>query len=182
MNFDDAAKGNPSPARAGGVLRDENGSIIHILSKNLGETTNNYAEFTALEQGLRLLVQLGKRKAIVEGDSQVAITTVKKIQHGTQPAKAIKHWRLAAVTERIAQHLPSLSGIILQSMRRQANSLADHIANYAVDNPTLAWDTCWQELMDDKLRDQCSAISKKDLNEDDSVGRTEGQSSSENQA
>ena len=56
LNFDGAAKGNPGPVGAGGVLRDENGSIIHILSKNLGETTNNYAEFTALEQGLRLLV------------------------------------------------------------------------------------------------------------------------------
>ena len=118
----------------------------------------------------------------MEGDSQVAITTVKKIQHGTQPKKAIKHWRLAAVTERIAQHLPFLSGIILQSVRRQENSLGDLIANYAVDNPTLAWDTCWHELWDDKLRDQCSAISRKDLTAGDSVERTAGQSSSENQA
>ena len=78
------------------------GNIIHILSRNMGETTNNDAKFTALEQGLGLLVRLGKGRVIVEGDSHLAITTFKKIQHGTQPSKAIKHWRLAAVTETIA--------------------------------------------------------------------------------
>ena len=82
----------------------------------MGETTKNNAEFTALDQGLRLLVRLGKGRVIVEGDSHLAITIVKKIQHGTQPSKAIKHWRLAAVTETIAQHLTSLNGIILQSV------------------------------------------------------------------
>ena len=84
------------------------------------------------------------------------------------------------VTEMISQHLTSLSGIILQSVRRQANSLADHLENYAVDNPTNARDTCWHELTNEQLRDQCYTISRQDLNAGDSVGRTAGHPSSEN--
>ena len=53
----------------GGILRNEKGEIMHILCRNLGENTNNEAEFTALEQRLRLLIRLGKELAIVEGDS-----------------------------------------------------------------------------------------------------------------
>ena len=119
---------------------------MHVLCRNLGETTNNDAEFVALEQGLRLLIRLGRGLTIVEGDSQLAISTIKKIQYGTKPDKAIKHWCLAAATELIAQHLASLGGIILQAVRRKANSLADHLANYAVDNPTNALDTYWMDL------------------------------------
>ena len=118
----------------------------------MGETTNNDVEFTALEQGLRLLIRLGKGLVIVEGDSQLAITTLRKIQHGMKLSKAVKHWRLVAVTEIMAQHLASLSSIILQAVRRKANALADCLANYVVDHPREIIDTCWQDITSNDLQ------------------------------
>ena len=86
------------------------------------------------------------------------------------PSKVIKHWRLVAVTELIAQHLASLKGIVLQAMRRKANSLADHLANHAVDYPDDAQDMWWQDLMLGTLRDQCHVISRQELTVDTIVG------------
>lgn len=55
-NIDGASKGNLGTAGHGGVLRDENGSIIFIFYCNLGRDTNNMVELMAMEQCLDFLV------------------------------------------------------------------------------------------------------------------------------
>ena len=67
------------------------------------------------------------------------------------------------VTELIADHLTSLNNIILQVVRQKANALADNLANHAMDHPREIIDTCWQDITNDDLRNQCALISRQDL-------------------
>lgn len=110
LNFDGASRGNPSLAGIGGVIRNQAGEILHIYCKGLGEITNNEMEFAVLEHGLRILKTIQKCNVIVEGDSALVISTAKKIHGGTKANKATKHWRLAKVTENIAELIDGMKG------------------------------------------------------------------------
>lgn len=79
MNFDGALRGNPTLADIGGIIRNNEGEILHIYSKALGEGTNNKMEFSAMERGLRILWMNQTGNAVVEGDLEVAITAARKI-------------------------------------------------------------------------------------------------------
>jgi ribonuclease HI len=80
LNFDGASRGNPGIAGIGGAIRNQAGEIIHIFCRALGESTNNEAEFAALEQGLKILRNLRRGNIIVEGDSLLAIMAAKRLQ------------------------------------------------------------------------------------------------------
>jgi ribonuclease HI len=62
----------------GGVIRDNKGNIIRLYAGSLGNSTNNVAEFRALETGLEILSWEGMKNAIVEGDSMLVINTDKE--------------------------------------------------------------------------------------------------------
>jgi ribonuclease HI len=63
---DGASKGNPGPAKANVVF--ENGEII---SKDLGKTTNNRAEYSALILALKTVASRGLGDVIIMTDSQL---------------------------------------------------------------------------------------------------------------
>ncbi|KAL0405928.1 UNVERIFIED_CONTAM: putative ribonuclease H protein [Sesamum latifolium] len=52
LNSDRASKGNPGDSGAGGILRDQDGTVMVAFSKFLGEKTNVYAELLAIMRGL----------------------------------------------------------------------------------------------------------------------------------
>jgi len=60
---------------------------------------------------------LGIRDTVVEGDSLLVINAAMKLQKGSRPRKITKHWRLAKVTELIAEHLSILDNVIVQTVR-----------------------------------------------------------------
>ena len=163
LNLDGASRGNLGPAGYGGVIHNDKGDIVHIFSMYLGEAKNNEAKFSALEHGLRILIRMGNGTAVVEGDSLLAISAAKKIQNGTKAEKVSKHWHLAMVTGLIAQHLNSLTGVVLHAIRRKANTLVDALANHAVDHLNDAIDICWNEVTFPNLRDEFLCISRSDL-------------------
>ncbi|KKS53623.1 MAG: Ribonuclease H [Candidatus Magasanikbacteria bacterium GW2011_GWA2_42_32] len=45
---DGGARGNPGPAAAGIVIKNDKGAVVEAFGKYLGETTNNQAEYRAL--------------------------------------------------------------------------------------------------------------------------------------
>ena len=45
IHTDGAARGNPGQAGCGAAICDENGKTVKELSRYLGETTNNVAEY-----------------------------------------------------------------------------------------------------------------------------------------
>ncbi len=96
-NIDGASKGNQGTADFGGMLRDENGSILFIFHFHLGRATNNMVELMALEQCLDFLEEDNHQNVIFEADSELIINSVKRISCGMEPEKVSKHWRLMEV-------------------------------------------------------------------------------------
>jgi ribonuclease HI len=75
----------------GGVIRDSKGNIIQLYVGSLGNSTNNIAEFGALETDLKILSPEGMKNIIVEGDSTMVINTVRRLQNGTRVGKLQKN-------------------------------------------------------------------------------------------
>jgi ribonuclease HI len=49
---DGAARGNPGDAGCGAAIYDDRGTVVKKLSRYLGRTTNNVAEYAGLLMGL----------------------------------------------------------------------------------------------------------------------------------
>lgn len=65
LMVDGAARGNPGEAGCGAVILDAQGGVVKELSRYLGRTTNNVAEYEGLLMGLKALLELGDRKSVV---------------------------------------------------------------------------------------------------------------------
>jgi ribonuclease HI len=108
----------------------------------LGETTNNVAELTGLLRGLQRAIAKGHHKILLEGDSQVIIRLATKILHGCNPDKISPSWRLHSLLADFTKHLQPHYSIITSHVKREANKVADHLANEAVDTgeERLSWE------------------------------------------
>ena len=67
---DGGARGNPGPAGIGGALFNEAGVLIGEVSQYIGETTNNQAEYQALEATLRQGKEMGGKEVKCFFESQ----------------------------------------------------------------------------------------------------------------
>ena len=70
LNTDGSATPNPGKIGGGGILRDDQGSMIYAFAVPLGEGTNNQAEIQAAVFGLNLCIQHGYNSIILEVDSE----------------------------------------------------------------------------------------------------------------
>jgi len=68
---DGGARGNPGPAAAGIVIKDENNHILDAYGEYLGEQTNNFAEYSALISGLKRAKELGATEVECILDSEL---------------------------------------------------------------------------------------------------------------
>lgn len=166
LNFDGASRGNPGLASIGGIIRNYAGEILHIYSKALGEGTNNKMEFVAMEQGLGILRDTQGGTAVVEGDSEFAITMTRKLYGRVKASKVTKNWRLSKVTDNIAGMLGEMKGLIFQVVRWKSNMVVDHLANYGIEHPNNMWDSCWQNVDCPELKEKCTQLSRQDLGDD----------------
>jgi ribonuclease HI len=128
----------------------------------MGKSTNNAAEFRALEIGLEILSRERMTNTIVEGDSTLVINTVKRLQNGTRVGKVQRHWRLAHSLQKIQEHLQKMNTVELRWVRRSANGLADRIANEGVSKEESELDTTWSNIPNGQFRTDCTQLATKD--------------------
>lgn len=136
---DGGARGNPGIAGFGLVIYDQNHRLIHQESKFLGIKTNNEAEYLALISALTWIKDYlspfssGKaRPEPVEGlffysDSQLL---VRQLQ-GSYRVKA-PHLKNLYSTVKLLLNAINLP-YSFQYISRESNSLADKLANQAMD-------------------------------------------------
>lgn len=73
LNTDGAAKGNPGPAGAGGLIRGHRGELFEAFVVNCGVCSCTRAELIAVLRGLSMAWNGGHRKVHVEVDSEVVV-------------------------------------------------------------------------------------------------------------
>ncbi len=121
LYIDGASHGNPGKAGIGVVVIDSDGNIIKKISKAIGETTNNIAEYIALIYGLQEALILKVSYVNVYSDSELLVNQIK----GTFKVKDLKlrlFWG-------ICQHLiDAFKKMNIEYIPRKNNDLADTLA------------------------------------------------------
>ena len=124
------------------MLRNSSGEILGLDVGFLGDTTNNVVKLTRLLQGLQTAMDKGYHRIILEGASQVIIKLTTKILHGCNPAKISPSWRLSTLLEDFSCLLQPHFSIIPSHVKRDANKVADCLANEAVEMGVEHF--CWE--------------------------------------
>lgn len=125
---DGASRGNPGPAGAGIILKDEKGQVILEGSQFLGRMTNNEAEYRALLFGLvKAAAQAPGKTLVVLMDSELVISQLNGIYRMKAP-----HLREILLEIRLKEK--PFEKIIYKLIPREKNERADELANEALDN------------------------------------------------
>jgi ribonuclease HI len=124
---DGAARGNPGPAGLGALLRDaETGEVLAELARFLGVRTNNYAEWTAVEDALREALRLGATQVDLRMDSELVARQI-------SGRYRVKHPDLKPIHASVMAMLGQLDGYTVGHVPRELNQDADRLSNVAID-------------------------------------------------
>lgn len=127
VHCDGASRGNPGEAAAGVVIYDAFGAIAGRVALRLGVLTNNQAEYEAVLAGMRLVEQLGPSAIEFRLDSQLAARQL-------AGAWKIKNASLRNLATRVHAAAPEGVPVSFVHVARSKNSLADRLANWALDH------------------------------------------------
>jgi len=124
---DGAARGNPGPAGLGAILRDaEKGDVLAELARFLGVRTNNYAEWTAVEDALREALRLGATHVDLRMDSELVARQI-------SGRYRVKHPDLKPIHASVMAMLSQLRSYTVGHVPRELNKDADRLSNVAID-------------------------------------------------
>jgi ribonuclease HI len=123
---DGAARGNPGPAAIGVIIKDEAGNIIATISRRLGPTTNNQAEYRAIVAGLEKALSLGVQHAAIKSDSELVVKQINGLYK-------VKNAALRPLYQEAVRLIGSLESFSISYIPREKNAAADALANKALD-------------------------------------------------
>ncbi|MFZ4648275.1 MAG: ribonuclease HI family protein [Patescibacteria group bacterium] len=123
---DGGARGNPGPAGIGAVLYNEKNEIIERLSRYLGETTNNQAEYRALIMALERAKEIGADEVDCFLDSELVVKQLKR-------EYKVKNQELAPLFLKIHNISLDFKKLTFTHIPREKNKEADTLANEAMD-------------------------------------------------
>ena len=127
LMVDGAARGNPGEAGCGAAICDETGAVVKELSRYLGHTTNNVAEYEALLLGLEALLHMGRKNVCVQSDSQLLVRQL-------NGEYRVKDEKLKVLFQRAMSLLRRFEAYRILHVPRELNKLADRLANRGIYN------------------------------------------------
>ncbi|MBI4088907.1 ribonuclease HI family protein [Candidatus Kaiserbacteria bacterium] len=132
IHADGGARGNPGPAGAGAIIRDEFGISVASVFKFLGHQTNNFAEYEAVILAFEALtkivpsVERETTEVVVKLDSELIVKQMRKEYKVRNPI-------LKEQQARLAQVAAAFGSVSFTHVPREENSDADALANAAMD-------------------------------------------------
>ena len=121
--FDGACRGNPGPAAVGWLLVSSDG-VVAEGNEQIGETTNNDAEYQALIRALEAARDYGLAEVDIRGDSQLIVKQVRGEWDANEPT--LRERRV-----KVRELLRGFDRWSLEHVPREINSRADELANDA---------------------------------------------------
>jgi len=116
--FDGSAKPNPGMMTIGGLIKSPDGKIIKEFSTELGDGTNNEAEYIAFIRLIDLALQLGIKDIELYGDSALVVNQVNRTWKA-------KDDRMKAFRDKALVKLRDFHGWRLIHIKRGFNKEAD---------------------------------------------------------
>lgn len=126
INADGASRGNPGPAAIGATLKDGKGGLVASISRHIGRTTNNQAEYRALIAALEKAAELGARSVDIRLDSELVVRQVKGRYR-------VKNAALRPLYLRVGELLGRFDSFSIRHVPREQNAEADRLADAALD-------------------------------------------------
>jgi formyltetrahydrofolate-dependent phosphoribosylglycinamide formyltransferase len=124
--IDGGSRGNPGPAAAAFILIEAGGARLSARACLLGRTTNNVAEYTALQKALEAARKSGARRITVFSDSELLVKQVS----GEYKVKSDKIRPLFGQALKLLEHFESWQ---VNFIPREQNSEADRLVNQALN-------------------------------------------------
>jgi len=126
IKCDGGSRGNPGPAAIGAILYDSRNQVVTTISRAVGNTTNNQAEYLAVITALEEAIRLGARQVELRIDSELIV----KQFHGEYRVKKAELKPLHQRVKELEQRLEKLS---VNHIPREQNREADRLVNMALD-------------------------------------------------
>jgi ribonuclease HI len=126
VNVDGGARGNPGPAAVGVVVRDGGGELLEERGEQIGEATNNVAEYRALLLGLELARKHGGTELELIGDSELVVRQV-------EGRYKVKNAGMKKLYDEVKRALRGFDSWSIRHVRREQNADADRLVNQALD-------------------------------------------------
>jgi len=124
---DGASRGNPGPAAIGVVIKDGQGRVLARISRRIGRTTNNQAEYRAIIAGLEEATRLGAASVEIKSDSELAVRQI-------SGRYRVKNPGLRPLHQRVGELRSSFQSFAIASIPRRQNAEADRLSNVALDS------------------------------------------------
>ena len=126
LQFDGGSRGNPGPAGIGVVISSSDGTSLVTLGRFIGRATNNVAEYRALITAMQEALKLGAKNVIIRGDSELVIKQMKG-------EYKVRHPDMKPLYEQAQDLLAQFDSVKIEHNLRGKNTLADKLANLAMD-------------------------------------------------
>lgn len=127
---DGASRGNPGPASIGASVQDETGHELATVSRTIGISTNNQAEYRAAIEGIRSARQLGATAIDLRMDSELVIRQL-------SGRYRVKNVGLQPLYATLVRELEETGPATIGHVTRDLNRRADALANAALDGRVL---------------------------------------------
>jgi len=125
INTDGASRGNPGPAAIGATIKDERGRLLASISRYIGRTTNNQAEYRAIIAALEKTAQMGADRVDIRSDSQLVVRQL-------NGRYRVKKASLRPLYLEVHKLLSQFQGFTITYIPREQNKEADALANKAL--------------------------------------------------
>lgn len=126
MRTDGASRGNPGLAAIGVVIEDDQGTRLRTFHRFIGTATNNEAEYQALIDGLKAVLEWKPDRLEIYLDSKLVVEQIK----GTY---RVKKAELQPLYKQATQLLGAFGEVEIKHVERESNRGADKLANLALD-------------------------------------------------
>ncbi|MBU0545895.1 ribonuclease HI family protein [Patescibacteria group bacterium] len=123
---DGGARGNPGPAAAGVVIKNEKGENVAAYGEYLGEQTNNFAEYSALISGLKKAKELGATEVECVLDSELVTKQM-------QGKYRVREPNLQKLFVQAYNASTQFKKVIYRHVLRAGNKEADKMLNEVLD-------------------------------------------------
>lgn len=125
IHTDGGARGNPGPAAIGALI-EADGKTVREISKKIGSTTNNQAEYQAVHQALIAAKALGAQLVDLYCDSELIVKQLRG-------EYKVKHKELGPWVIKIHSLVNQIGLVKFHVVRRERNVRADELVNQALD-------------------------------------------------
>lgn len=123
---DGGSRGNPGPSAAGFIIMNERDEVVYEGGKYLGVTSNNQAEYQAVQLALEKALELGIREIEFRLDSLLVVNQM----NGLYKVKNPDLWPIHSA---IANLVRKFDRVHFVHVRREFNRLADGMVNKTLD-------------------------------------------------